>query len=61
MVVDTGTCVRACFGELKIYRDTGKVVASCRRCPAYHVLEDPVCSGRTAMHNVESLVESLVR
>lgn len=39
LVVDTGKAVRATFGELKIYKDTGKVVASCRRCPLYHVLE----------------------
>lgn len=39
LVTDHGDWVQLNFGSWYIYRDTGKVVAHCRRCQKHHVIE----------------------
>lgn len=39
LVTDHGDWVQFNFGSWYIYRDTGKVVAHCRRCQKHHVID----------------------
>jgi hypothetical protein len=39
LVVDEGELVRINFGQVRIFKDTGKVLATCRRCPEVHTIE----------------------
>lgn len=39
LVVDYGDRIHFNFGEWRLYKDTGKVEACCRRCPKKHIIE----------------------
>jgi hypothetical protein len=39
LVVDEGPALRLNLGQFRIFKDTGKVVGTCRRCPKEHVID----------------------
>lgn len=39
LVIDDGASIRLRHGSWRIYKDTGKIVANCRRCPREHVID----------------------